>query len=59
MRYAPKGKVHKKREKKLIKIGFRYIRVAENFEKFVIFSQHTLNRQVSLGDICGKKRKKK
>ena len=27
----------KKREKKLIKISFRYVRVAENFEKFVFF----------------------
>ena len=40
----------KKRRKKLIKISFRYVRVAENFENLVFFSffsQHTLNRQVS------------
>ena len=42
-------KVHKKRGEKLMKISFRYVRVAENFEKlvFFLFSQHTLNRQVS------------
>ena len=33
-----KGKVHKKREKKLIKVSFRYVCVAENFEKCVFFS---------------------
>ena len=27
----------KKKRKKLIKISFRYVRVAENFEKFVFF----------------------
>ena len=30
-----KGKVHRKIEKKLVKISFRYIRVAENFENLV------------------------
>ena len=56
-----KGKVHKKEKKKLIKIIFRYVHVAENFEKLVFlffFSQHTLNRQVSLGHIWGQKGKK-
>ena len=30
----------KKIEKKLIKISFRYVRVAENFEKLVFFSSY-------------------
>ena len=33
---SAKGKVYKKREK-LIKISFRYVRVAENFEKICFF----------------------
>ena len=44
-----KGRVHKKR-KKLIKNSFWYVCVAKIFEKLVflfLFSQHTLNRQVS------------
>ena len=46
----PEGKVHKKRGKTIMKISFRYLRVAGNFEKIVFFPffpQHTLNRQVS------------
>ena len=35
------GKVHKKNRKKLIKISFRYVRVANFFEKFVFFSSPT------------------
>ena len=49
-KYPPKGKGHKKNRKKLIKISFRYVCVAKNFEKLVFFpffSLPTLNRQVS------------
>ena len=41
-----------KKEKKLKKLSFRYVRVAENLDNLVFFSpffsQHTLNRQVSI-----------